>query len=680
MADRAATAQHRVSADLTVTPALRTASGAETALPPVAIRPGEVVSLDLSEVLMKAAPALIGAYGSVVLRYSSLGQRVLYAAAMVRMVGQPIAYHLDGSFRSDESAAGSRGGIWWLPRDSVKDYLILSNYGNEKLDTSLALYSASGNTWREPISLAAGQTLRLSVRSFLQQAGWSGEYGGIKLEMAKNAARLGSAHVLFDERGGFSALMKMFGYDPTASLHSRSFGGVKEWTTRAPMLALSSPDPALGFPARTYNHGTEHYRVEQPLAPDEQMLIDFGKLIHNQIADSDGHTLSLDLMQGTYRVKDLTDPALGNLYEGKVIVDKTYGHAAYGCAECCGFSTPYMLYDPLGVPVSSNATQTVQAPLSCDPSLIYDITSSMTAWGTSNSAIATVHPAAQVNGISVGKTPHYADGELYAGDGHAIDGKCPQQEYVPGAGTNVAPTVSISCQLTDMAVGTFAGTATCFTSNVTPSGGTFTWKTNNTTTISLTCTTSGCGNSDNYSAVAASTTQGDTTITVTYVVNGQPATATSKAITVHKPTSLKTISTLPNFATVTCGLLCLANPNSGTCAVKAGTSCSYGEPITQRNYSVLDQFGNTFESVNLGAAPVITETVNAQQGTCGGNGVETGSTSGSPFYDEFGKCDSCCESGGPGCTSTASQTLFSNSINVRQEAIAVTCTSATLTP
>ena len=101
---------NRVSADLTVTPALRTASGAETALPPVAIRPGEVVSLDLSEVLMKAAPALIGAYGSVVLRYSSLGQRVLYAAAMVRMVGQPIAYHLDGSFRSDEPTAGSRSG------------------------------------------------------------------------------------------------------------------------------------------------------------------------------------------------------------------------------------------------------------------------------------------------------------------------------------------------------------------------------------------------------------------------------------------------------------------------------------------------------------------------------------------------------------------------------------------
>jgi hypothetical protein len=303
----------------------------------------------------------------------------------------------------------------------------------------------------------------------------------------------------------------------------------------------------------------------------------------------------------------------------------------------------------------------------------------MTRWWTDDTAIATA-TMNQINGIATGSTNHHASGDYLSGNPHAVDNTCPQSVAAPQAGTDVNPMVSISCQLTDMAVGTFAGTATCFTSNVTPSGGTFTWKTNNTTTISLTCTTSGCGSSDNYSAVAASTTQGDTAITVTYTVNGRSATATSKAITVHQPTSLKTISTIPNFTTVPCGLACLANPNSGSCAVKAGTSCSYSESITQRNYSVFDQFGNTFESVSLGAAPVITETVNAQQGTCGGNGVEIGSTSGSPFYDEFGKCDSCCESGGPGCISTASQSLFSNNINVRQEAISVTCISATLTP
>ena len=242
---------NRVAADLTVTPALRSAGGDETALPPVTIRPGEVVSMDLSKVVVQNARSLAGGYGSVVLRYNSPTQRVLYAAGMIRLVGAPIAYHIDASFRDDDPTAGSRSGIWWLPTNSVKDYLILTNYSDQMLDTTLALYSASGTAWRQPVSLAPRQTDRLSVQSLLQQAGWSGDHGGIKIEMAQNAAKLGSVHVVFDEQAGFSALMKMFGYDPTATLRSRSFGGVKEWTTRAPMLALSTPDPALGLPAET---------------------------------------------------------------------------------------------------------------------------------------------------------------------------------------------------------------------------------------------------------------------------------------------------------------------------------------------------------------------------------------------------------------------------------------------
>jgi len=205
-------------------------------------------------------------------------------------------------------------------------------------------------------------------------------------------------------------------------------------------------------------------------------------------------------------------------------------------------------------------------------------------------------------------------------------------------------------------------------------------KSNNKTTISLSCTDSGCTSSVDYEAIAASSKEDDSTITGFYTYQGQEVDDTSDPITVHQPTSLRTNSTTPNYRSTTCTLPCLANPNTGSCAIKSGTSCSYSETVTRRYYSVLDQFGNAFEDVNLGAAPAITESVNASQGTCGGNGVDLGTTSGSPFYDEFGKCDSCCESGGPGCTSTASQTIFSNGISVRQESISVTCTTATLTP
>jgi len=525
----------------------------------------------------------VGAYGSAVIRYTAPAQRVLYASAMVRMQGQPIAYHLDGSFRDDDPGPGSRNGIWWLPRSSVEDCLILTNYGNRRLQTTLLLYDAGGKSWSEPLNLAPWQTDRLSVRSLLQQAGWSGgEYGGFKIEMAKDATKLGALHVLYDQLVGFSALMKTFGYDPTATLFSRSLGGVKEWTTRAPMLALTEPDPALALPAEVklqpriflhntsaksytahirfnwrsatesgktapidlsikpnetqlvdvaalqteklipadanwasvilsapiqpdelmavatsfdatgrygaqtpfndqlasqweagmwevdsahnslvtignggdkqvraeltihYDHGTEHYRVEQMLAPEEQMLVDFGQLIRGQVADSDGHRLPSDVMEGTYTVKDLSDRGRGGLYEGKVIVEKTYGHAHYGCAECCGINPEAvsMLYDPLGVGVGASFGQTAQAPMACDPIVIEDITGDLPNWWSGNDSISTVHPAAQVNGIAAGTTKNFAAGEVYAGEGHAVDDKCPQNEVEPGGTTNVQPTIT----------------------------------------------------------------------------------------------------------------------------------------------------------------------------------------------------------------------------------------------
>jgi hypothetical protein len=59
------------------------------------------------------------------------------------------------------------------------------------------------------------------------------------MDMAKGARFLDSKHLVFEKSGGFSAFMKMFKDDPSTSLSSRSFGGVQDWTTRAPMRALS---------------------------------------------------------------------------------------------------------------------------------------------------------------------------------------------------------------------------------------------------------------------------------------------------------------------------------------------------------------------------------------------------------------------------------------------------------
>jgi hypothetical protein len=558
------------SHELTVVPAVRTAAGVETALPAVSIKPGDVVSLDLYNTLTTVAPQLAGSWGSLVLRYHTIAHRALYAAAMVHADGRPIAFHLDANGRGSKYETGSREGIWWLPWELATGYLILTNSGEQVLQPTLTLYDSGGRAWQQTLSLSARQTQRLSIRSLLQQAGLHGSYGGIKIDMVKGARFLDSTHLVFEESGAFSAIMKMFRHDPSTTLSSRSFGGVREWTTRAPMLALSAPDPALLLPAGTtlqpkvfirnataktftahirfnwrsatasgrsvpldlafkanetqvvdvaalqaqellpadahwaavilsasvlpdellavaasydqtgrygtqtpfsdqlgshweggkwevdgthnslvtiangsdktaqaqltilYSHGSGQYQVEQTLAPDEQVALDFGKLIHDGIPDRNGHTLPPGLTEGTYRILDLNDNPLGSLYEGKVILDKTYGHAAYTCVICCGPESPWMMYDPLSVLVNGSESQGVQAVNSCSEKLV-TITGDFPTWWTDNTSIATAN-GKQINGVAVGTTNNNAlSANMYWGPKTDNPDGCPLSQEQPVA-------------------------------------------------------------------------------------------------------------------------------------------------------------------------------------------------------------------------------------------------------
>jgi len=369
--------------------------------------------------------------------------------------------------------------------------------------------------------------------------------------------------------------MKMFRHDPRTTFASRAFGNVKEWTTRAPMLALSTPDPALGLPTGTtlqpmlfvrntlaktvtahlrfswrsatgpgksppidlilkanetkvvdvsalqdgktlpndanwasvilsapvlpddllavaasydrtgrygaqtpfndqlashweggkwevdsthnslstiinggnkpivaeltifYNQGKGEYQIQRQLAPEEQMFVDFGKLVHNQIPDKNGQTLPRDLMSGAYRVRDLTDSAAASLYEGKVVVDRTFGHVSYGCMICCGPTSAAMMYDPLTVSVGGYADQDIQAMDSCTETF-GSILDDFPTWWTDNTSIATASYGG-VSGVGVGTTYHHAQSVMmYFGPlEDSGGGPCPQDQEDTSASTNV---------------------------------------------------------------------------------------------------------------------------------------------------------------------------------------------------------------------------------------------------
>ena len=560
--------------NLTVTLALRLPDGTETTLSPTTVKPQEVKVLDLESAIVSAgARQYIGTYGSAVLRYHSPGARSLLAMVMIRHIGHSIAFHIDGTSEAPDFRAGGREGIWWLPNDSANDYLIIANQGTKPLQANLSLYDSAGKETKQTLDLPPRALKRLSVRQILRATGLAGTYGGIKIFAAAQAGSLDSLHLLFDEQAQFSALLKMFDYNPIADLKERDFARTKVWTLRAPMLALSNPDPALAFPPGTvlrpqlfirntmgkpvdisirlnwrnggvtgkasgpslhlapyetrrvdvaalqtdgilpkdanwasvtlatngapdevvavaasynealrygaqtpfsdqlsfrwtgslweydaqhdslitagnggtmpllaaftvyYNGGTQKYELEQTLQPDEQLWIDMGRLIHEQIPDKNGNVLPPDLASGSYEFRDLTDKGVGNLFEGKVVYDRTFGHVTYGCANCCAYGQTALSFNPLGIgmfsPGSPNGVEAVD-----DCAGVWENVSSYfwNNWSTGNASVATVDSRGTHTGVNVGTTLSQTYGQLPQLERFT----CPLNQRSPSGGDNVA--------------------------------------------------------------------------------------------------------------------------------------------------------------------------------------------------------------------------------------------------
>jgi hypothetical protein len=162
----------------------------------------------------------------------------------------------------------------------------------------------------------------------------------------------------------------------------------------------------------------------------------------NQIHDDkDGHAMPVDLTSGAYRLRDLTDTAAGGLYEGKVIVDKTYGHATYGCMICCGPEFALMEFDPLGLVVSGSGNQQVQTTNSCGGGQ-QTVSGDFPTWWTDNTAIATANRN-QIHGVASGTTNHNAQSiPMYWGFRENAS-SCPQSQQRPNASTNVGQSMEL---------------------------------------------------------------------------------------------------------------------------------------------------------------------------------------------------------------------------------------------
>ncbi len=263
------------SPPLTVTPALRLKDGSEVVLPAVSIAPGTVESVNVHEQLLQSYPEILSLtdpYGSIALRYSSPDGPNLFASVMVHDTGHPIMFHLDGGYSIPVRGRGGREGIWWLPKQTTTSYLVLANMSQKEQSGLLFLYDQAGKPWSRAVTLPPKQTVRYSLRDLISRSGLSGDHGGVSLQMQHGAGSVSSALILYDEPSGFSATMKMFDLDPAVTLKSHDYARTGKWITRAAMLALEHPDPALQLPAqavlnpRLYLHNTTNRPVQAQLS------------------------------------------------------------------------------------------------------------------------------------------------------------------------------------------------------------------------------------------------------------------------------------------------------------------------------------------------------------------------------------------------------------------------------
>ena len=197
--------------------------------------------------------------------------------------------------------------------------------------------------------------------------------------------------------------------------------------------------PTLAAFTLFYNQGTQKYQLQQALQPGEQMWMDIGKLIRENIPDKDGKTLPADLTTGSYELRDLTNKGVGTLFEGKVIYDKTYGHVVYGCAACCGWANPALWYNPIGVPFQGSTEDGVTAWYPCE-SEYDDISSNFYSnWSSNNTSVATVDTYGFHTGVAVGSTTSQTHGYYQTNNAHE---RCPNLYCTPSGGVNTTPVIS----------------------------------------------------------------------------------------------------------------------------------------------------------------------------------------------------------------------------------------------
>ncbi len=300
------------------------------------------------------------------------------------------------------------------------------------------------------------------------------------------------------------------------------------WSVDSTHNSLITTGNAGDKPARvkaTLRHALGSYELpERTLQPGESMWLNVRELIQDQIPDRDGNTIPPNITSGVYEFDQVDDDMVGSLYEGKLILDSTYGRATYGCANCCGYYVDGLAPNPLGIAVGFTSQDRIYVENACTGA-ITERTVYGYNWLTGSSSIAGVSSSGLVSAFSPGQTWSSAFISLRTPEVW----NCPQQVQEVDNTVQSKPTVTIEGTKNFVFVGSDQAVIdrNLFFATGNPTGGTFSWS------------ASGSGLSFNNPAASnvkvtstvASASLLDKSITVNYSKNGQNAIPATRAIT-----------------------------------------------------------------------------------------------------------------------------------------------------
>ena len=146
---------------------------------------------------------------------------------------------------------------------------------------------------------------------------------------------------------------------------------------------------------------------DRTLQPGESLWLNVRELIQNQVLDRAGNAIPPTVTSGVYEFDQLDDDVVGSLYEGKLILDSTYGNAAYGCANCCGYYAMGIVPDPFGIGVGFTGQDMILVENACTGIQSYRTTLGY-GWGTGNSGIAIVNNSGLVSALASGQTSSFS--------------------------------------------------------------------------------------------------------------------------------------------------------------------------------------------------------------------------------------------------------------------------------